>query len=93
MRTRKLTCPLTNHRIQLQKEYFEKSVKKSLPKWLNRLEKWNIESAVSTEQILTRVLKNSYQEDNQKCEEKNTGQEKIHNIDKTKIDKLMESSA
>ena len=41
MRTRKLACPLTNHRMKLQTEYFEKSVKKSLPKWLNKLQKWN----------------------------------------------------
>ena len=41
MRTRKLTCPLSNHRMKLQTEYFEKSVKKSLPKWLNQLQKWN----------------------------------------------------
>ena len=40
MRTRKLTCPLPVRRMQLQSEYFEKSVKKSVPKWLRRMQQW-----------------------------------------------------
>ena len=40
MRTRKLTCPLSAHRKQLEVEYFEKSVKKCLPKWLYKLRQW-----------------------------------------------------
>ena len=40
MRTRRLTCPLSAHRKQLESEYFEKSVKRSLPKWLNKLRQW-----------------------------------------------------
>ena len=40
MRTRKLTCPLSAHRKQLETEYFEKSVKKYLPNWLCKLRKW-----------------------------------------------------
>ena len=40
MRTRKLTCPLPVRRMQLQTEYFEKSVKKSVPKWVRRMHKW-----------------------------------------------------
>ena len=41
MRTRKLTCPIPVLRMQLQAEYFDKSVKKSVPRWLKELQQWN----------------------------------------------------
>ena len=41
MRTRKLTCPIPVRRMQLQAEYFDKSVKKSVPRWLKQLQHWN----------------------------------------------------
>merc|ERR1711944_11369 len=40
MRTRRLTCPLPAHRKQLETEYFEKSVKKTIPRWFNKLRQW-----------------------------------------------------
>ena len=49
MRTRKLTCPLPLRRIQLQTDYFEKSVKKSVPRWLNRLQQWDENNSRTTE--------------------------------------------
>ena len=49
MRTRKLTCPLPLRRIQLQTDYFEKSVKKSVPRWLNRLQQWDESNSRITE--------------------------------------------
>ena len=40
MRTRRLACPLPAHRKQLETEYFEKSVKKTIPRWFNKLRQW-----------------------------------------------------
>ena len=64
MRTRKLTCPLSDHRKQLETEYFEKSVKKCLPKWLCKLRKWeenrsqNKSSYISWETLAAHVQEN-----------------------------------
>ena len=64
MRTRKLTCPLSAHRKQLETEYFEKSVKKYLPNWLCKLRKWeenrsqNKNNYISCDTIAAHVQEN-----------------------------------
>ena len=50
MRTRKLTCPLPLRRLHLENKYFEKSVKRSLPQWMDQLQKWEENNSLHTEQ-------------------------------------------
>ena len=86
MRTRRLTCPLSAHRKQLETEYFEKSVKKTIPKWFNKLRQWQ-ESRSHNEHnntILNALTTNKLNDATAK-EYKNT--ENINN--KSKIHTLM----
>ena len=49
MRTRKLTCPLPLRRLHLENKYFEKSVKRSLPQWIDQLQKWEENNSLHKE--------------------------------------------
>ena len=90
MRTRRLTCPIPIRRIHLQTEYFEKSVKKSLPRWLNRMQQWNDNNSQMKEHRMDRNIPDidvSYVVINSNQKNKNSRNEEI------KMDTLIVPSA
>ena len=85
MRTRRLTCPLPAHRKQLETKYFEKSVKKNIPRWFNKLRQWqenrsNNEANITTLNTLTTYRLNDKTVNEIKNIENNNDKSEMHTL-------------